>query len=128
MKKIKVFLCYAKRDKTIVAELFDFLSSRGVEPWMDKRNLVLADDWESEIRRAVARADAVIVCLRPHFNRIGFRQKEVRWALDEWKKRPPGAVFMVPFILKPCTLPEWVSQFMLVTCRCALSSMKSYVP
>jgi hypothetical protein len=82
-----------------------------VRPWLDQRSLALGDEWESEIKKAVVAADIFLVCLRPGFDGIGFRQKEVRWALEAVQLRPPGRGFIVPVIIKPCELPDWCQPF-----------------
>jgi hypothetical protein len=72
---------------------------------------VLGDEWESEIKRAVHQADAFVVCLRPGFDEIGFRQQEVRWAREALQLRPPGRGFIIPFVLEPSTIPDWLKPF-----------------
>lgn len=107
----KVFICYQKLDYDKARDLFDHLKQSGMDPWLDKHKLVLGDDWEHEIKKAVAQADAFVVCLRPGFDEIGYRQKEVRWALEALELRPPGGGFIIPFIVEPCELPAWCRPF-----------------
>lgn len=102
-----VFICYAKEDRTRAERIYQYLSENHCDPWMDKHGLILGDDFESEIRAAVGRADVFVACLRPGFDAIGFRQKEIHWALDALKLRPPGRGFVVPCLLEPCDLPSW---------------------
>jgi hypothetical protein len=103
-----VFICYAKADQHHADKLFRALMKAGFDPWMDARMLVLGDDWQQEIRKAVERADVFVACLRPGFDEIGFRQQEVRWALDALAMRPKTGGFILPFILEPCAgLPHW---------------------
>jgi hypothetical protein len=106
-----VFICYAKQDKDQASWLFESLRKAGARPWLDKENLVLGDDWELEIKRAVMSSDAFVVCLRPGFEEIGFRQNEIRWALDALRRRPPGQGFIIPYIVEPCPLPRWCEPF-----------------
>lgn len=103
----KVFICHSKQDTARAEELYDELLGAGADPWVDKKKLVLGDAWELEIKKAVAEADAFVVCLRPGFDEIGFRQKEVRWAVEAVELRPPGRGFIIPFIVEPCPLPDW---------------------
>ncbi len=107
----KVFICHSSDDAAEADKLFRHLDMAGAEPWLDKRNLALGDDWESEIKKAVAQADVFVVCLRRGFDDIGFRQQEVRWAIEALQKRPPGRGFIIPFILEPCELPAWCEPF-----------------
>ena len=109
-KSVRVFICYSKQDRKEAEELFDRLKEAGADPWMDKKKLVLGDNWEQEIKSAVAQSDAFLVCLRPGFNDTGFRQREIRWAIEALERRPLGRGFIIPFIVQPCQfsdLPEW---------------------
>jgi TIR domain len=106
-----IFICYAKVDQGKADSLFRYLKKSGFDPWMDKHRLVLGDNWELEIKRAVTQCDAFVPCLRPGFDEIGFRQQEVRWALEALGTRPHSPNFIVPFILEPCNLPEWCKPF-----------------
>jgi len=44
----------------------------------------------------------VIVCLSKQFNQAGFRQKEVRLALDTAMEQPEGEIFIIPARLEEC--------------------------
>ncbi len=110
-KAPKVFICHANKDAAKAKDLFDALRSAGADPWLDTEKLVQGDEWEYEIKTAVAGADAFVTCLSPGFHQIGFRQKEVRWALEALELRPPGKGFIIPLIIEPCELPEWSRRF-----------------
>src|SRR4026207_1125772 len=116
-RALKVFLCHASADKTAVRELYQRLSKDGVDAWLDKEKLLPGQDWEYEIRKAVREADLVLVCLSKQFNQVGFRQKEVRWALDTAMEQPEGEVFIIPARLEECETPsslrklQWVDLF-----------------
>lgn len=112
VKRPTIFICYAKQDEQKAKELFRRLKATdAVDPWLDKYRLVLGDDWESEIRKAVNSADAFVACLRPGFDEIGFRQREIRWATAALELRPPGRAYIIPFVIEPCPLPEWCKKF-----------------
>jgi tetratricopeptide (TPR) repeat protein len=70
-----------------------------------------------EIRKAVREADVVVVCLSKQFNQAGFRQKEVRLALDTAMEKPEGEIFIIPARLEECDTLEslrkwhWVDLF-----------------
>ena len=89
----------------------------GVDAWLDKEKLLPGQDWEYEIRQAVRDADVVIVCLSKLFNQAGFRQKEVRIALNEADMKPEGEIFIIPARLDGCSVPQslqrwhWVDLF-----------------
>lgn len=106
-----VFICYANQDVSEASRLYEALEIAGARPWMDKKKMVHGDVWESEIKAAVSTANAFVVCLRPGFDDIGFRQQEVRWALEALSLRPPGRGFVIPYVIEPCELPDWCKPF-----------------
>lgn len=116
-RPLKVFLCHAHSDKDAVKALYARLIKDGVDAWLDKEKLLPGQDWELEIRRAVREADVVVVCLSKQFNQAGFRQKEVRLALDTAMEKPEGEIFIIPARLEECDTLEslrkwhWVDLF-----------------
>jgi len=116
-QQLKVFLCHAHSDKGKVRDLYLRLKNDGVDAWLDKENLLAGQDWELEIRKAVREADVVVVCLSKEFNQVGFRQKEVRLALDTAMEKPEGEIFIIPARLEECDTLEslrkwhWVDLF-----------------
>jgi len=110
-KRLKVFLCHAHSDATAVHDLFHYLRREGVDVWLDKESLLPGTDWEFEIHKAVRASDVVVVCLSKRFNRAGFRQKEVRIALDIALEKLEGEIFIIPARLEECETPENLSKW-----------------
>jgi hypothetical protein len=116
-RSLKVFLCHADVDSKAVRVLYDRLVQDGVDAWLDKENILPGQAWDYEIRKAVREADAILVCLSKQFNQAGYRQKEVRLALDVAMEKPEGAIFIIPARLEECeTLDSlrswnWVNLF-----------------
>lgn len=110
-RPLKVFLCHAHSDKDAVKALYTRLTNDGVDAWLDKEKLLPGQDWELEIKKAVREADVVVVCLSKQFNQAGFRQKEVRLALDTAMEQPEGEIFIIPARLEECdnleSLRKW---------------------
>ena len=110
-RALKVFLCHAHSDKDAVKALYARLKREGVDVWLDKEKLLPGADWELEIRKAVREADVVVVCLSKQFNQAGFRQKEVRIALDAAMEKPEGEIFIIPARLEECDTLESLSRW-----------------
>ncbi|MFN8414641.1 MAG: SUMF1/EgtB/PvdO family nonheme iron enzyme [Anaerolineales bacterium] len=116
-RPLKVFLCHAHADRDAVRKLYIRLTNDGVDAWLDKEKLLPGQDWELEIKKAVREADVVVVCLSKQFNQAGFRQKEVRLALDTAMEKPEGEIFIIPARLEECDNLEslrrwhWVDLF-----------------
>jgi RNA-directed DNA polymerase len=114
---LKVFLCHSSTDKPTVFDLYERLTTDGVDAWLDKEKLLPGQDWELEIRKAVREADLVIVCLSKEFNQAGFRQKEVKLALETALEKPEGEIYIIPARLEECETLEslrrlhWVNLF-----------------
>src|SRR5687768_2423569 len=110
-RSLKVFLCHAHSDVAAVRALYTRLIKDGVDAWLDKEKLLPGQNWELEIRKAVREADVVVVCLSKKFNQAGFRQKEVRLALDTAMEKPEGEIFIIPARLEECdnleSLRKW---------------------
>ncbi|MBK6792733.1 MAG: toll/interleukin-1 receptor domain-containing protein [Anaerolineales bacterium] len=116
-RPLKVFLCHAHADRDPVRALWTRLTNDGVDAWLDKEKLLPGQDWELEIKKAVRETDLVIVCLSKQFNQAGFRQKEVKLALDTAMEKSDGEIFIVPARLEECDTLEslrrwhWVDLF-----------------
>jgi len=116
-RPLKVFLCHAHADRDAVRALYAHLTQDGVDAWLDKEKLLPGQDWELEIRKAVRESDVVVVCLSKQFNQAGFRQKEVRLALDTAMEKPEGEIFIIPARLEESDTLEslrhlhWVDLF-----------------
>ncbi|HNJ14379.1 MAG TPA: SUMF1/EgtB/PvdO family nonheme iron enzyme [Anaerolineales bacterium] len=110
-RPLKVFLCHSHSDRTAVRALYSRLVLDGVDAWLDKEKLLPGQEWELEIRRAVRESDVVVICLSNQFNQAGFRQKEVRLALDTAMEKPEGEIFIIPARLEECeslaSLSKW---------------------
>ncbi len=116
-RPLKVFLCHAHSDAATVRALYNRLVEDGVDVWLDKEKLLPGQDWELEIRKAVRESDVVVVCHSKLFNQKGFRQKEVRIALEEADLLPKGEIFIIPARWEECDVLEdlqrwqWVDLF-----------------
>ncbi len=95
-RPLRVFLCYARTDLSVIRGIYDRLIGAGIDAWFDKESLLPGQDWELEIRKAVRNCDAIVVCLSRQFNQAGFRQKEVRLALETAMEKPEGTIFIIP--------------------------------
>lgn len=116
-RRLKVFLCHSHSDGIAVRDLFRYLRREGVDVWLDQEKLLPGADWDLEIRKAVRTSDVIVVCLSRKFNEAGYRQKEVRLALDTAMEQPEGEIFIIPARLEECDSLEslkrwhWVDLF-----------------
>jgi hypothetical protein len=101
-----VFLCHAHSDRAAVHKIHQRLIRGGIDAWLDVEKLKPGQDWQSEIRKAILKSDAVIVCLSREFNKQrGFRHKELKLAIEK-AKLLMDKVFIIPVRLEKCDMPE----------------------
>lgn len=97
IRQLRAFLCHASDDKSEIEKLYNKLCEDRINPWLDKKALIPGQDWKLEITRAVRNSDVVIVCLSHRsINKIGFVQREVKFALDFAEEQPEGSIFIIP--------------------------------
>ena len=103
----RLFISYSHRDRAAVEDLYSRLLDINTMPWMDSKDLVPGQDWEREINRAIRESAAVIVCLSSSWvAERGYVHAELKTALDEMRRVPEGAIFIIPVRLDACEVPE----------------------
>jgi hypothetical protein len=101
------FLCHAKEDRETVERLGDDLHQDGFLTWFDKKDLLPGDDWEEKIKDAIERSDYVLVFLsRISCSKVGYVQREMKYALKQRELRPRGQRFIIPFLIEKCEPPR----------------------
>jgi hypothetical protein len=118
VKKIKVFICHSAEDKIMVRDFCKRLRADGIDYWLDEENILPGQDWKHEIQEAIYKSHAVIVCLtRNSINKIGYVQKEIKFAIDIADEHPEGSIFIIPVRFEECAVPvrlnrwQWVNYY-----------------
>jgi len=107
IQTVRVFLIHAHADRKDVHKLYSRLITDNVNAWMDAENLQPGQDWQNEIRNAILKSDAVIVCLTRGFDaQHGYRHEELKLALQKTRLLPDDDVFIIPVRLEKCEMPE----------------------
>jgi formylglycine-generating enzyme required for sulfatase activity len=98
--------------------MYTYLKLHGVQPWLDREDLLPGQDWEVEIPKAIFTSDVILVCLSKNsVNKEGYVQKEIAFALDKALEKPQGTIFIIPIKLEECDVPDrlkryqWVDYF-----------------
>jgi len=129
-RRLRVFLCHAWCDKPSVRKLYVRLRRAGFSPWLDEEDLLPGEEWDQAIPRAVRTSDVVLVCLSRAFSTAGYKQKEIKLALDAADQQPEGSVFVIPAKLEECEVPErlgrwqWVELYSSVGYRKLIQSLR----
>jgi len=114
-KSINVFLCHSSEDKPVVRLLYNKLISNGMIPWLDEVNILPGQDWHLEIKKAIKRSDAVLVCISKNsITKRGYVQKEIMYTIDVASEQPESSIFLIPVRLENCIVPESLSRWQYV--------------
>jgi hypothetical protein len=113
IRQLRVFLCHASQDKSIVRELQQRLADEGwIDPWLDEKKLHPGEDWRVSIEEAVESSDSVVICLSNNsVDKEGFVQKELRYAREIALEKPEGTIFLIPLRLEDCDVPRGLRFF-----------------
>jgi hypothetical protein len=95
-----VFLSYATPDRPAVEDLARLLKRRGIEPWLDKWNLVPGEPWAEAIEEALENCAACAVCLGPS-GTGPWQNEEMRAAISRHHASDRSRQFRVVPVLLP---------------------------
>lgn len=111
----RVFLAYSHVDRDKVRKVYEDLRIAGFNPWIDTENLLPGQMWHAEIKRAIERSDAFVLCLSSRsISKSGFFQKELKIALDQLDERPAGTIYLIPVRLDEVLTPAEIGKFQYV--------------
>jgi WD40 repeat protein len=89
-----VFLSYSRKDTQFVREVFELLSARKREAWIDLHDIDYSAKWWEEICSGIDGADNFVLFVSPNSLESLFCHREIHYALEH-KKR------IIPFLIKP---------------------------
>src|SRR5512135_2998636 len=103
----RVFISYCRGDFVEVSRLRADLTAHGIDVWWDK-DILPGQDWKYEIREAMKRSHAIILCLSGQClqRTSSFIYPEVYDAIAAYRERRPGEVFLIPVRFSECEIPS----------------------
>jgi tetratricopeptide (TPR) repeat protein len=106
LSNISIFISYAREDAKEARKLYDDLKNAGLNPWLDKENILPGEEWASVIKGAIEQSRFFIPLFSSYsVSKRGYIQEEFRYALDYARRFPPGDVFIIPVKLDECEIP-----------------------
>ncbi len=114
--RYEVFLSHSSPDKPAVEELARRLMRDGIEPFLDKWNLIPGDPWQEALEEALIRSAACAVFIGPG----GFspwQHEELRAAIEHRVSGSRGGYRVIPVLLPGASRPgeEGLPRFLLRT-------------
>ena len=112
---MRIFVCHASEDKAAVAALCGMLTAEGIECWFDVESLNPGDEWEMQIRKAIRRSQAVLVCLSARaIAKKTFLKREIDLILAAAESQARPSNFVFPVLLERCAIPRRLSRWQAV--------------
>jgi hypothetical protein len=109
---MKIFLSYARMDEAKVRTLYEKLSDKGFNPWIDIENIFPGEDWEHSIINVIKESHFFLACIsRNSVNKRGFIQLEINEALEIWKQKLNTDIYLIPVRLEDCNVPKELEKF-----------------
>jgi hypothetical protein len=109
--KPMIFLSYASPDRDRVMPHYLHLKQQGYNPWIDRQKLLGGQNWDHEIRKALASAAIIVMFISSNsINRRGYVQREIRLALAKLEEKLIGDIYIIPVLLdRDAERPEQLS-------------------
>ena len=104
-----VFISYDHDDQDFVLPLAERLRERGVEVWIDQREIGYGMDWDLTIEKALYGCAWFLIVLSPASVRSREVRGELRIALNEEKR-------MLPVLYQACRIPRQLQLVQYVDC------------
>lgn len=103
----RIFLCHAHEDKDAVYEIYKKLKTEGLNPWLDKEELLVGQDFDAAIRKAIKSARFMMIFFSNNsVSKRGYVQREFKLALDTLEEIPEEDIFVLPVRLDECEVPQ----------------------
>ena len=110
-----VFISYSREDPEHAERLYSDLKKVGLTPWRDKDALRPGENWKIAIRTAIKNCRFFIPLFSSKsVDKIGYVQKEFKYAIDIFDKFPENKVYIIPARLDDCNLPERLEEIQYV--------------
>ena len=105
-QKERVFISYARQDYEAAVRLYNDLKNAGLNPWLDKEDLLPGQSWNLEIKKAIKKSKYFVALFSlTSVQKRGYVQKEFKLALDLFDEFPEGEIFAIPARLDECEIP-----------------------
>jgi hypothetical protein len=94
------FISYARADgEKFARQIYNDLNVSGYHAWLDKVNIADGSDWDAEIDRGLAQAQAILVVLTPG-SVVSLQVK------SEWNSGIERQLPVIPLLVQDCDIPR----------------------
>ena len=101
-----LFISYAREDFEHAHRLYNDLKSAGLNPWLDKEELLPGQNYDKEIRNSVRKSRFFLpVFSSASVAKRGYIQREFKLGLETLEEIPEDQVFVIPVKIDNCQIP-----------------------
>lgn len=105
-----VFVSYVREDTEQVNKLCALLDAAQIPYWCDRTSLAPGEHWKQTIRDAIRSGALVFLACFSTQSRAkakSYMNEELTIAVEEFRKLPPGAIWLIPVRFDYGDIPEW---------------------
>ena len=98
------FISYCREEVAFVDDLSRELENRGINTWVDIRDLIPGSDWQSQLDEGVKNAEAVLLVVSKESMKSNAVKDEWTKALQAWNKK------VILILFEPAKLPQELAE------------------
>ena len=105
-KKDIIFISYSREDFEYANRLYNELKNIGLNPWLDKEDLLPGQNWDKEIKKAIKKCRFFLPLFSSQsVEKRGYVQREFRIGIDTLEEIPEDQIFIIPMRIDECQIP-----------------------
>ena len=106
-----VFISHASEDAELAEDLYHALERAGYTAYLDKKELVIGQEYNVAIQDLVAKSDFFVFLISPESIQHGaYALTELQYAEEKWRRQPEGVVPVMIQPVEPKALPSFLRQ------------------
>src|SRR5215212_8896184 len=97
-QKAHVFISYVHENSGEVSRLYEYLTSQGVQVWLDRHSVAVGLRWKQATRRAIRDGCFFVACFSKeyHGREKTYMNEELALAIDELRQRSVERAWFIP--------------------------------
>jgi hypothetical protein len=103
-----VFISYVHEDSEMVKNLSYHLTSKGVNVWLDRNNILPGVRWKDAIREAIQEGNFFIACFSQAYSSRDktYMNEELTLAIEGLRQFSAHRAWFIPVLLSDCKIPN----------------------
>jgi len=107
--ELNIFISYARENIKEAKQIYEALTKKGHNVWLDIEKLIPGQNWKLEIRSEIENSNLFVPILsNDSVNKQGFFQKELKKGFEILETLPEGDIYMVPIKIDDCKSPKMI--------------------